>query len=319
MKSTSSRILSMILSFCMVLSLAIPAFAYSENAYNSTDDTLQKYEIPTEEDAMPLVLGDALLSQSTRSNTLSIPARANWARKTASILEEAYEQKVVNIAEDNDFIVFYYICDETKLEEGQLLLTKYLKPESKVVRGASINTKMNYAWGWSRGYSYKNDRKSALFSAASGVALSVFADNLLTMNLGTIFSAAIAGISATVDYSRPITATDWVKFYYCNKIGCVQDTTYGYWLPYAYVGERRGFNKIETIIYDKAGQPHTVSYMEEDGKPSSNPTNSRRVQKKSHYDDDAWIIRTALSQYKNDDGVYSDIFEVVGNISDKMP
>ena len=45
----------------------------------------------------------------------------------------------------------------------------------------------------------------------------------------------------------------------------------------------------------------------------------KKVQKKSHYDDDAWIIRTAISQYENDDGVYSDIYEVVGNISEKMP
>lgn len=88
---------------------------------------------------------------------------------------------------------------------------------------------------------------------------------------------------------------------------------------YAYVGERRAFDKVESIIYDTAGQPHTKSFVEENGIPSNNPTNSKKVQKKSHYDDDAWIIRTAISQYENDDGVYSDIYEVVGNISEKMP
>lgn len=79
------------------------------------------------------------------------------------------------------------------------------------------------------------------------------------------------------------------------------------------------FDKVESIIYDTAGQPHTKSFVEENGIPSNNPTNSKKVQKKSHYDDDAWIIRTAISQYENDDGVYSDIYEVVGNISEKMP
>lgn len=90
-------------------------------------------------------------------------------------------------------------------------------------------------------------------------------------------------------------------------------------ISYAYVGERRAFDKVESIIYDTAGQPHTKSFVEENGIPSNNPTNSKKVQKKSHYDDDAWIIRTAISQYENDDGVYSDIYEVVGNISEKMP
>lgn len=81
----------------------------------------------------------------------------------------------------------------------------------------------------------------------------------------------------------------------------------------------KSFDKVESIIYDTAGQPHTKSFVEENGIPSNNPTNSKKVQKKSHYDDDAWIIRTAISQYENDDGVYSDIYEVVGNISEKMP
>ena len=176
---------------------------------------------------------------------------------------------------------------------------------------------MNYAWGWSQGYSYKNNQKSALASVATNILLTTFTDKVY--NLGTIFSDAVSVIGATADYSRPITATNWVKFYYCNKIGCVQAPNYGYWLPYAFAGERRAFDKVESIIYDTAGQPHTKSFVEENGIPSNNPTNSKKVQKKSHYDDDAWIIRTAISQYENDDGVYSDIYEVVGNISEKMP
>ena len=51
-------------------------------------------------------------------------------------------------------------------------------------------------------------------------------------------------------------------------------------VPYAYVGERRAFDKVESIIYDTAGQPHTKSFVEENGIPSNNPTNSKKVQKK---------------------------------------
>ena len=315
------RIVTLLLSTCLVLSLSVPAFANTkeeEMSKHASDNTLSKYGIATQEDAMPLISEFSLhCAQSFGNTTLDLPARAKWVADTSAVLEDAYDQNVIDVVEDSDYIIFYYDYDESKLEDGQLLLTKYLKPESSLGLQASLNTKMNYAWGWSQGYSYKNNQKSALASVATNILLTTFTDKVY--NLGTIFSDAVSVIGATADYSRPITATNWVKFYYCNKIGCVQAPNYGYWLPYAYVGERRAFDKVESIIYDTAGQPHTKSFVEENCIPSNNPTNSKKVQKKSHYDDDAWIIRTAISQYENDDGVYSDIYEVVGNISEKMP
>ena len=302
------RIVTLLLSTCLVLSLSVPAFANTkeeEMSKHASDNTLSKYGIATQEDAMPLISEFSLhCAQSFGNTTLDLPARAKWVADTSAVLEDAYDQNVIDVVEDSDYIIFYYDYDESKLEDGQLLLTKYLKPESSLGLQASLNTKMNYAWGWSQGYSYKNNQKSALASVATNILLTTFTDKVY--NLGTIFSDAVSVIGATADYSRPITATNWVKFYYCNKIGCVQAPNYGYWLPYAYVGERRAFDKVESIIYDTAGQPHTKSFVEENGIPSNNPTNSKKVQKKSHYDDDAWIIRTAISQYENDDGVYSD-------------
>ena len=285
------RIVTLLLSTCLVLSLSVPAFANTkeeEMSKHASDNTLSKYGIATQEDAMPLISEFSLhCAQSFGNTTLDLPARAKWVADTSAVLEDAYDQNVIDVVEDSDYIIFYYDYDESKLEDGQLLLTKYLKPESSL--------------------GLQNPSESGLS----------FTDKVY--NLGTIFSDAVSVIGATADYSRPITATNWVKFYYCNKIGCVQAPNYGYWLPYAYVGERRAFDKVESIIYDTAGQPHTKSFVEENGIPSNNPTNSKKVQKKSHYDDDAWIIRTAISQYENDDGVYSDIYEVVGNISEKMP
>lgn len=276
------RIVTLLLSTCLVLSLSVPAFANTkeeEMSKHASDNTLSKYGIATQEDAMPLISEFSLhCAQSFGNTTLDLPARAKWVADTSAVLEDAYDQNVIDVVEDSDYIIFYYDYDESKLEDGQLLLTKYLKPESSLGLQASLNTKMNYAWGWSQGYSYKNNQKSALASVATNILLTTFTDKVY--NLGTIFSDAVSVIGATADYSRPITATNWVKFYYCNKIGCVQAPNYGYWLPYAYVGERRAFDKVESIIYDTAGQPHTKSFVEENGIPSNNPTNSKKVQKR---------------------------------------
>lgn len=316
------KVLSAILVCIMLIGLFVPASA--AEAKEETQPALQvvnnRFDIPTHEKSIPVVSAENQSRSATGEfNTLSISSRAKWAEETADILEEAYAQEVVAISEDADYIIFEYNYDDTKLEEGQLLLTKYLKPESNLAGKSSINTKLNYAWGWAQGYSYKNDQKSAMYNATGGLFLTLFSDAVMTLPLSTVISSAISALNFTADYSKAITVTDWVKFYYCNKIGYVQDPNYGYWLPYAYVGERRGFNKVDSIIYDYAGQPHTKGYMEEDGIPANNPTNSRKVQKKSNYDNDAWIINKALTQYQNDDGVYSNIFETVGHFCETMP
>jgi len=322
------KLISIMMATLLALSLVVPASATGNMNTLATDNVVlnetSPIYMPTYESAMPILQDSALLQNTIiATSTLSIPARAAWAVETEALLESAYGQTVINVSEDTDYIVFEYDYDESKLEDGQLLLTKYLKPESALAATASVNTKLNYAWGWSEGYHYKNDQKTALYEAAAnnvfGYLLNIFDEASESIPLISIFSTAISMMEANAEYSRAMKATDWVKFYYCNKIGCVQDTVFGYWLPYAYVGERRGFNKIETIIYDDAGQPHTVAITEETGIPSNNPTNSPKIQKKNHYDDDNWIINKAVLQYTNDDGVYSDIYEVVGHITDIMP
>lgn len=316
------KVLSAILVCIMLIGLFVPASA--AEAKEETQPALQvvnnRFDVPTYEKSIPVVSAENQSRSATGEfNTLSISSRAKWAEETADILEEAYAQEVVAISEDADYIIFEYNYDDTKLEEGQLLLTKYLKPESNLAGRASISTKLNYAWGWSIGYSYKNDKKTATMATSAGVVLTLFSDAIPNMPMGTVISTAISYLNATADYSKAIDATDWVKFYYCNKIGYVKDPTYGYWLPYAYVGERRGFNKIETIVYDIAGQPNTIYIREETGIPSNNPTNSAKVQVKTNYYNDSWIINKALTQYQNDDGVYSNIFETVGNFCETMP
>lgn len=162
------RIVTLLLSTCLVLSLSVPAFANTkeeEMSKHASDNTLSKYGIATQEDAMPLISEFSLhCAQSFGNTTLDLPARAKWVADTSAVLEDAYDQNVIDVVEDSDYIIFYYDYDESKLEDGQLLLTKYLKPESSLGLQASLNTKMNYAWGWSQGYSYKNNQKSALAS-----------------------------------------------------------------------------------------------------------------------------------------------------------
>lgn len=313
------RLISFVLCLVTVFTLVLPAFALEPGNSTSALDTAAPstiYDIPTTEAAMPSAMTNAYIKNSTRLST----SRAAWIDDTTEILEEAYHQEVASVTEDENYIVFHYKCDEQKLEEGQLLVTKYLKPESTLASTANIATKLNYAWGWDSGYYFVNSSKKAKnYQYACSIFLPLFVDKAFEYSLGTLLNMAVDILGINADYSKEITAEDTVKFYYCNKIGCVQDTAFGYWLPYAYVGERRAFNKVQVVYYDDAGQPTTGVPVERYGEPSKNPTNYDKIEKKTHYDDDSWIINKALVQYQNDDGVYSDIYQTVGHLCDEMP
>lgn len=63
-----------------------------------------------------------------------------------------------------------------------------------------------------------------------------------------------------------------------------------------------------------------TSYAESSGKETSTiPTNYDRIEKKPNFDNDSWIINKAISCYKNDEGVYSNIYMTVFNLSPKLP
>ena len=215
------KLTSIFLSLILVLPMSIPAFAAfpDERIQPCNGPYPSEFVVTTNEAAMPLLSEAASRRAALPSHdTLSVPARALWASETSEVLERAYEQKVTGVSEDTNYIIFEYECDDSKLEEGQLLLTKYLKPESNLAATTSASTKLNYAWGWSSGYSYKNDSKSALANSSGNIFLSVFSDTVTGLPVGTVISAALSLMEASADYSRPISVTDWVKFYYCNKI-----------------------------------------------------------------------------------------------------
>lgn len=313
------RGLSFVLVLVTMFSLAVPAFAAEVHGATTViggEEPRTIYDVPTNENAMPSVSVNMYQTNSTQSSN----PRAEWINDTTEVLEEAYNQEVVSVTEDDNYITFHYAYDEDKLEEGQLSVTKYLKPESALATSANVATKLNYAWGWDRDYYYSNDKKSAAnFQYAVSTMLTLFADTVFEYSLGSLLSMAVDLLGINADYAKAVTAENTVKFYYCNKIGYVQDTVFGYWLPYAYVGERRAFNRVQVVYYDYAGQPRTGNPIEQYGYPSNNPTNYAKREKKAHYDDDSWIINRALTQYLNDDGVYSSIYETVGNLCDEMP
>ena len=59
---------------------------------HASDNTLSKYGIATQEDAMPLISEFSLhCAQSFGNTTLDLPARAKWVADTSAVLEDAYD------------------------------------------------------------------------------------------------------------------------------------------------------------------------------------------------------------------------------------
>ena len=77
------RIVTLLLSTCLVLSLSVPAFANTkeeEMSKHASDNTLSKYGIATQEDAMPLI--SLLLTYPPERNGLQILLQFSKTRMT---------------------------------------------------------------------------------------------------------------------------------------------------------------------------------------------------------------------------------------------
>ncbi|MCQ4925282.1 hypothetical protein NE686_19415 [Tissierella carlieri] len=305
-KSILKKTFIIVIAFTLVISNIAYASTENRELINYPENSI--YNIKTNEENIPM-------SNYKSQNTSEVIDQVkNWKLSTKQILEKAYNQKVINIKEDDNYITFEYDYD-TSLLEPQLLKTEYLKPSSNLAN-SNIPTKINYAWGWSDGY-FKGDSKSGLWSAVKTVVIAI--PGMVGKTVANIFSLVLGIGDAYLSANTPVTCETSVKYYYLNKIGYVQDQVFGYWLPYCYVGSRRGFVRYIGVVKDSSGQPITQKVSEKTGSPSNNPTNYDTIEKKSNFDNNTWIVNKAISQYQYDDGVYSDIFGTGLNLTPTLP
>lgn len=305
MDKSIKKIITVITTIALLTStMSLHVWAAQSNLSTNFSGSLV-YE-KTAEDEMPTLKSNRRRSGISNLQTIQTSERKAWVEQTKEILENTYHEKVAEISENEDYITFHYNNNNIKDEDlkyDHIEKTEYLKPESTLAAAATIQTKINYVWAWSDGY-YKIDSKSGKWGVVKDFLLAILGTSSKTVL--SVFSSVLGIATSSFATNSPIKVDSMAKYYYYNKVGYVKAG--GYWLPYAYVGSRRGFKCITGVKKDSSGQPTIQRTKETKGTPSNNPTNYDDIKKKANFDNNTWIRNKAISQYKNDAGVYTNVY-----------
>lgn len=310
------KLLSVCLAIVLLANMTIPAFAVEAG-----EDTFQQSSpvddfLTTDEAAMPHLSNEETQTYSQTAVTLNTPARAAWAEATAATLEEAYSQEVRSVTETEDFVVFTFEePDEVVSNVGYISKVEYTKPESLAVT-SDYETKITYMYGWLDGY-YSLEEKSGTWSAIKDTLLTVagFVDQLTIY----LFAIDVLGIASNF-FTGPelVKAENTAQYYVLNKIGQVKNEVTGLWQQWAYVGSRRSFyrtlleKEVSTNYWNTLGVEETIANN------TNNPTNADKVEKKTNFDNDTWIINKAISAYEYD-RAYMNVYGWTVYFSDTIP
>lgn len=269
----------------------------------------------TSEDPMPLVISGTSKFSIAKNNS-----RQSWVEEVTEILEVATNQTIERIVETENYISLYFEVVEMEsskktLDPSNLDLTKpiitvvhYLKPESKLLESSTTSTTSSYQtriyeyYKWSNGY-YKIGSKSGVFNTISNVLIAY--SPIVSKTVQAILGEVASYFINAVDKSKTVTAETYNKYYYHNKVGQVYNNKI--WMSTAYVGSRRTFIKVWSTYFDKAGQPKSINY-ENNGYPSSNPTNYNSIEKKSYYDNNTWIMNRAIQALNPNSGIHINVY-----------
>lgn len=244
--------------------------------------------------------------------------RSDWIEKVKEINESTYDQKISNVLEDEDYIIFEFemneeskykkvVIDNIEYVNVQIDKIMYLKPESRlyVTSSKSTSTKIVEYYGWSSGYSlYK--KKSGQFGSIINLLIGYIPTQ--SVFVSWVLSEAVGDLYDSIVDSASVEAKTFNKYYYRNRCGCVYNSIASAWLPIAQVGERRTFGLCFGSVPNEYGEPIPVYGPETNANNSTNPTNYHGREKKSHYDDTSWIINKAIETQST--GGYADIYGI---------
>lgn len=316
--------------FCLLCSLLI--LVANQNVYaneQETTETNMESFLITDEPAMPSL--DSNVYQ-INSNSSTINQRGEWIEEVTSIQEETYNQKVINVTEDSDYIIFEFETNEdntindfdenyNEITGVQILRVSYLKPESTLSNNNTISpyasvptdpesgssTKIVEYYGWSSGYT-TYDKEAGLYKSIYNLAISLVPTKSVLVSW--VISEAMGSAFDIVTNNVYITAQTLNKYYYRNKAGCAYMN--GAWLPIVLIGQRRAFGWEWATMNNSDGEPIVYKNAVTNANNSKNPTNyDGSIEYKSHYNDDEWILNKVTAT-KNSGG-YSDVFASVSN------
>lgn len=323
----TTRIVSFVLAVIMCLSIMpqkVHASSFAKNECNNEERISEdRSSLITSEAAMPELTLDDIAFVLTRSgkpadfnnlqtngfeleDTLHAPERAAWVSNTSDYLCAAFGQDISNVRETKDLIVFEFSNPEdSNLYEEHVLKVEYIKPESTL--RSEYETKFVYMWGWKSGY-YELGSRTGIWSAIKNLTIAVagLSDNI---TLAT-FAASILDIAiGLLQGPEKIDARSTVKYYFLNKYVQVKSPQFGYWLPMAEAGIRKGCRRCILEKIDAYGQSTTLGFTETIGQPSSNPTNCEETKTSPHFYNDTWLINKAIQMFLDDD-TYSEAFGI---------
>lgn len=307
-----------LLVFLLVISNLMTVSAEENNESNSTIISCNlpvSHEKPLPQYANNEIQKSNLAVEKMKSE------RDEWKKATKDELERAYSQKISSIYENDNYIIFEFYPkesvkkDEYSVNDKGIISVEYLKLEGEIGEKlinakstTSLDTKIITYYGWSNGYeNYVKKTKNLIdfvgFAIGFVPTLSKVASALQILAFGN-------SLYQSLDDSTPITTQTLYQSYYQNKVGSVYFANT--WNNTVYVGSRRCFGcSWSCILYDSgmASNPYWTSKKTPNSQ--SNPTNyDGSIEKKTHFDDNNWIIQKALEQW-NAHAIYKDVYKMV--------
>ncbi len=315
----------------IAINLAIVCQSPMKAMENDSNDTDKRNEFTEQglpashEPPMPQIAIDIseLSNEEVEACIAEITAeRSLWANLVIQESEEFYGQTIKSVYETDDYYVFEFYPKNYGAEpknipdSSGIISVQYLKLESVTgreiknynTRYENYDTKIITYYGWSNGYvNYKSKTKQFIDFAGIVIGFvptsSRYASTLQLLAFGGTLYNSIAD-------SVPVTTQTLYQSYYQNKVGSVYIS--GLWQNTAYVGSRRCFGwswSCYTMASGMASDPYFTSQTTPNSE--SNPTNyDGNIEKKSHFDDNTWIMNKALAQW-NLHYLYMDVYEMV--------
>lgn len=321
------KLFSIFVTLLIILTAISVSPVFADESNDSADDPII---VATNEPLMPFIQE---ITPFSLNNKYSVGySREVWVEEVIKINEEAYNQIIVSVEENDNYYIFNFksnpelenkvvVIDGEEYVNVQVDRIIYTKPEYslKISSGISLNalirdtgsggtTKIVEYYGWSSGYQ-KYQSKSGKFGSILNLLIGYVPTKSVIVSW--VLSEALGSVYKTLTSGTYVTAETYNKYYYRNKVGCVYNSIINQWLPVAHVGERRSFGWSWGTYINAYGEPIIKKGTVKNANNSKNPTNYDSREKKAHYDDNTWIINKAIeTQYT---GGYWDCFGIATN------
>ena len=328
MKAFTKKKLSLIVCISFVLTSILPSsIAYASDGEDSgtlflvgDEDVISEetgeLEI-TNEPSMPELSGVSLYA--VNNNTMASSDRAEWINEIIEYSEDVYEQEVVSVTEDENYITFHFDPTNYQKMTGSeynigIEAVSYLKPEKEDAnnllpisnRGmlpmmpmasdvSTAPTKLIYYYGWSGGYE-EYDSVSGVYGAIASTIIQLIETKSLLIQL--FLQDVLVSLMNELTPTTYVQAWSKTQYYYRNKAVALQLN--GYWYPTAYAGLIKGFAQKSAAYRRPSGKMTDIIYeAKPEPLPDHDPTNISPdyFDYSAHYYDEAWLIAKARQTY----------------------